>query len=99
MSQAIRTDIGREFCGQAMLTWGHARGVNLFLIRPGKSNQNACIDIFSGQLRDECMNECWFVSLAHVRVVVEAWRREYNDERPKMTPRSTQNNWQENRLH
>ena len=83
LPQAIRTDNGKEFCGRAMLTWAHARGVNLFLIQPGKPNQNAYIESFNGRFRDECLNENWFVSLAHARVVIEAWRREYNEERPK----------------
>lgn len=83
LPQAIRTDNGKEFCGRAMLTWAHARGVNLFLIQPGKANQNAYIESFNGRFRDECLNEHWFVSLAHARVVIEAWRREYNEERPK----------------
>lgn len=83
LPQAIRTDNGKEFCGRAMLTWAHARGVRLFLIQPGKPNQNAYIESFNGRLRDECLNEHWFVSLAHARAVIEAWRREYNEERPK----------------
>jgi len=83
LPQAIRTDNGKEFCGRAMLTWAHARGVRLFLIEPGKPNQNAYIESFNGRLRDECLNEHWFVSLAHAKVVIEAWRREYNEERPK----------------
>jgi putative transposase len=83
LPQAIRTDNGREFCGKAMLSWAHARGVKLFLIQPGKPNQNAYIESFNGRLRDECLNEHWFVSLAHAKAVVEAWRREYNEERPK----------------
>lgn len=83
LPQAIRTDNGREFCGRAMLTWAHARGVKLFLIQPGKPNQNAYIESFNGRFRDECLNENWFISLAHARVVIETWRREYNDERPK----------------
>ena len=83
LPQAIRTDNGKEFCGRAMLTWAHARGVRLFLIEPGKPNQNAYIESFNGRLRDECLNEHWFVSLAHARAVIEAWRREYNEERPK----------------
>jgi transposase InsO family protein len=29
------------------------------------------------------LNEHWFTSLAHAQVVIETWRREYNDERPK----------------
>ncbi len=83
LPQAIRTDNGKEFCGRAMLTWAHARGVRLFLIQPGKPNQNAYIESFNGRLRDECLNEHWFVSLAHARAVIESWRREYNEERPK----------------
>jgi transposase InsO family protein len=46
-------------------------------------NQNAYIESFNGRLRDECLNEHWFTSLAHARVVIESWRREYNEERPK----------------
>lgn len=72
LPQAIRTDNGKEFCGRAMLTWAHARGVRLFLIQPGKPNQNAYIESFNGRLRDECLNEHWFVSLAHARTVIEA---------------------------
>ena len=83
LPQAIRTDNGKEFCGRAMLTWAHACGVKLFLIEPGKPNQNAYIESFNGRLRDECLNEHWFVSLAHARAVIEAWRHEYNEERPK----------------
>jgi transposase InsO family protein len=83
LPKAIRTDNGKEFCSRAMLTWAHARGVQLFLIEPGKPNQNAYIESFNGRFRDECLNEHWFTSLAHARVVVEAWRREYNEERPK----------------
>lgn len=36
LPKAIRTDNGKEFCGRAMLNWAHARGVQLFLIEPGK---------------------------------------------------------------
>lgn len=57
----------------------------------GKPNQNAYIESFNGRLRDECLNEHWFASLSHAKAVIEAWRREYNEERPKkslggMTP-------------
>jgi transposase InsO family protein len=57
---------------------------------PNRSHQlqslslpNAYIESFNGRLRDECLNEHWFTSLAHAQVVIEAWRREYNEERPK----------------
>jgi len=79
----VRTDNGKEFCGRAILTWAHEKHVLLRLIEPGKLNQNAYIESFNGRLRDECLNEHWFTSLAHARAVIEAWRREYNEERPK----------------
>jgi len=83
LPRAIRTDSGKEFCSRAMLIWAHARGVQLFLIEPGKPNQNAYIESFNGRFRDECLNEHWFTSLQHASVVIEAWRKEYNEERPK----------------
>ncbi len=83
LPRVLRTDNGLEFCGRAMLTWAHERGVTLRLIEPGKPNQNAYIESFNGRFRDECLNEHWFTSLAHAQVVIEAWRREYNEERPK----------------
>jgi len=57
LPKAIRTDNGKEFCGRAMLTWAHPRGVQLFLIEPGKPNQNAYIESFNGRFRDERLNE------------------------------------------
>ena len=83
LPRVIRSDNGKEFCGRAMLTWAHQRAVSLRLIEPGKPNQNAYIESFNGRFRDECLNEHWFLNLAHARAVIEAWRREYNEERPK----------------
>lgn len=80
--QVLRTD-GPEFCGRTMLTWAHERGLTLRLIEPGKPNQNAYIESFNGRFRDECLNEHWFTSVAQARALIETWRCEYNDERPK----------------
>ena len=63
LPRVIRTDNGKEFCGKAMVEWGHARGVDLRLIEPGKPNQNAYVESFNGRLRDECLNERWFTML------------------------------------
>jgi len=81
--QVIRSDNGRELTGKAMLTWAHRHGVTLRQIEPGKPNQNAYVESFNGRLRDECLNEHWFVSLAHAQAVINVWVREYNEERPK----------------
>ena len=79
----IQTYNGKEFCGRAMLTWAQAHTVALRLIEPGKPNQNAYIESFNGRFRDECLNEHWFLTLAHAQAIIEAWRREYSEERPK----------------
>ena len=83
LPRMIRTDNGKEFCGRAMLNWAHQRGVQLRQIQPGKPNQNAYIESFNGRLRDECLNEHWFVSLGHAKTIIETWRQKYNHERPK----------------
>jgi putative transposase len=38
LPKAIRTDNGKEFCGRVMLNWAYTKGVQLFLIEPGKPN-------------------------------------------------------------
>jgi putative transposase len=81
--RVIRTDNGKEFCGKDMLIWAHDEKVDLRLIEPGKPNQNAYIESFNGRLRDECLNEHLFMNLDHARQIIERWRREYNEERPK----------------
>jgi transposase InsO family protein len=52
-------------------------------MQPGKPNQNSYIESFNGRFRDEFLNEGWFTSAADAQVVSDAWRREYNDQRPK----------------
>jgi len=42
--------------------------------------QNAFIESFNGS-SDECLNEHWFLTLQEAQLVIEAWRREYNEER------------------
>ena len=44
--------------------------------------QNAFAESFIGRLRDELLNETLFRSLAHTRAVLEAWRADYNNNRP-----------------
>jgi putative transposase len=79
---SITVDNGPEFDGTVLDQWAYRSGVRLSFIRPGKPNENAYIESFNGKFRDECLNEHWFISLAHARSVIEAWRIEYNTERP-----------------
>lgn len=34
-------------------------------------------------MHEECVNEHWFTHQLHARTVIELWRCEYNEERPK----------------
>jgi putative transposase len=78
----IMIDNGPEFSGSALDAWAYAQGVKLHFIEPGKPSQNGYIESFNGKLRDECLNENWFVNLGDCRRTVEAWRQDYNMERP-----------------
>ena len=40
------------------------------------------IESFNGKLRDELFNREVFTTLAEAKVLIEEWRREYNEIRP-----------------
>ena len=90
--RAIVCDNGPEFVSAALDEWAHRHQVVLDFIDPGKPVQNAFIESFNGTFRDECLNESWFVSLADAQRTIEAWRIDYECERPHsrlkdLTPR------------
>jgi len=82
LPESIVVDNGPEFISNALDAWAYVRGIKLHFIRPGKPVDNAFMESFNGKLRDECLNENWFMSLEHARAVVEQWRVDYNQERP-----------------
>ncbi len=57
-------------------------GVKLDFSRPGKPTDNAFIESFNGRLRQECLNQNWFTSLADAQQIIGAWREDYNECRP-----------------
>jgi putative transposase len=75
-------DHGAEFSSRAFLSWARARGVALDFIRPGKPVDNAYVESFNGKLRDECLNEQFFLDLTDAQRTIERWRRHYNRVRP-----------------
>src|SRR5579872_6023867 len=82
LPQSITVDHGPEFEGQVLDAWAYQVNVQLSFIRPGKPNENAYIESFNGKFRDECLNEHWFTSLEDAQEKIEAWRRDYNRNRP-----------------
>jgi len=92
LPRVITMDNGPEFTGRALDEWAYRNGVKLNFIRPGKPVENAYAESFIGRLRDECLNENWFISLKHAGEVIESWRMDYNEGRPHtslggLTPR------------
>jgi putative transposase len=66
----------------AILKWSKERRVEWHYTAPGKPTQNAFVERFNGKLRDECVNETLFTSLAHARAELAEWQHDYNTVRP-----------------
>ena len=82
LPKVITIDNGPEFAGRVLDEWAYRKGVKLNFILPGKPVENTYAESFVGRLRDECLNENWFISLNHAREVIENWRMDYNESRP-----------------
>jgi len=80
--EAIRCDNGPEFTSRYFLAWCEERRIGLVHIQPGRPMQNGHVESFNGRLRDECLNVNWFATLADARTKIEAWREDYNEQRP-----------------
>ena len=102
LPEVIVCDNGSEFTSMALDRWADRRQIKLSFIQPGKPQQNCFIESFNGKLRVECLNEQLFYHLADARVKIEAWRIDYNENRPhrslgQLTPAEFARNY-ENRL-
>lgn len=80
--EMLRSDNGSEFIGKAVNIWLAENGIKPLFIEPGKPWQNGKGESFNGKLRDECLSREWFSSVREAQVVIEKWRKFYNDERP-----------------
>ena len=78
----IVSDNGTEFTSNAILAWQQERDIEWHYIAPGKPMQNGFVESFNGRLRDECLNEHLFTNLNEARQIIEAWRIDYNTNRP-----------------
>src|ERR1700730_6595300 len=94
----IVSDNGAELTSNAMLKWTAINGIEWHYIAPGKPQLNGFMESFNGKLRDECLNEQVFSSLAEARRIIECWRIDYNTTRPHssldyQTPEEFAANW------
>jgi putative transposase len=96
----LRSDNGAEFVAQTVQLWLAQSGVATLYIEPGKPWQNGKEERFNGTVRDECLNQFVFGSLAEACVRLERFRQEYNTERPHsalgyLTPQAFRGAWTE----
>ncbi len=78
----IVSDNGTELTSKAVLQWAAEQEIKWHYITPGKPSENGFTESLNGKIRDECLNEHIFRSLAHARVILEEWRQDYNHIRP-----------------
>lgn len=82
LPKIITVDNGSEFTGKAIDKWAYKNKVKLDFITPGKPTGNAYIESFNGKFREECLNDNWFFNIVRARYIIEAWRIDYNSQRP-----------------
>jgi transposase InsO family protein len=80
--QFIRSDNGSEFTARAVRDWLDRVEVNTLYIEPGSPWENGYVESFNGKLRDELLSREIFYTLLEARVLIERWRRHYNQVRP-----------------
>jgi putative transposase len=78
----IRSDNGGEFIADSLKDWLRLHGPQTYYIEPGSPWQNGVCESFNSKFRDECLNLEAFSSRTEARVIIEAWRRDYNEIRP-----------------
>jgi len=78
----LRSDQGPEFVSARLLQWAMNEWLETVLIKPGKPWQNGTDESFNGKFRDECLAMQWFRNCFEAKVLIEDWRRHYNEIRP-----------------
>lgn len=78
----LRSDNGPEFVSKALLRWLLAANIDTALSDPGKPWQNGSDESFNGKFRDECLSLEWFRNRTEATIMIENWRRHYNEVRP-----------------
>jgi putative transposase len=80
--QYLRSDNGPEFVSRAILRWLCTANIETAAIDPGKPWQNGSNESFNGKFRDECLSMQWFKNRVDAKILIEHFRREYNEVRP-----------------
>lgn len=78
----IQCDQGTEFTSIAMDAWAYWQHIPLDFSRRGTPGDNAVNEAFNGSLRRECLSQYHFLSIDDAQRILDAWRTEYNNDRP-----------------
>jgi len=78
----LRSDNGPEFTAKEIRKWLNELGASTLFIEPGSPWENGYVESFNGKMRDELLNREIFYTLEEARVLIERWRKEYNQVRP-----------------
>lgn len=78
----LRSDNGSEFIAKEVQKWLKDNKIKTIYIDPGSPWQNGFVESFHGRFRDECLNRETLWTLTEARVVIEDYRKDYNQNRP-----------------
>ena len=78
----LRSDNGPEFTAKVIREWLNRLGVTTLFIELGSPWENGYVESFNGKLRDELINREIFTTLLEAKMLIENWRRDYNEVRP-----------------
>jgi putative transposase len=78
----LRSDNGPEFIARQVRQWLAQADIVTAYIDPGKPWQNGVGESFHSRFRDECLDREWFHTPQEARVLIEQYRRQYNEARP-----------------
>jgi len=78
----IRSDNGPEFTAEAVRKWLDRLEVKTLFIEPGSPWENGYIESFNGKMRDELLDREIFTTLDEARILINQWRKDYNEFRP-----------------
>lgn len=78
----LRSDNGPEFVSRAVLRWLAQSNIDTACIDPGKPWQNGSNESFNGKFRDECLSMQWFKNRFDAKILIEEFRRQFNEVRP-----------------
>ena len=78
----IRSDNGPEFIAKKLKKWLKDLGVQTLFIEPGSPWENGYCESFNGKMRYQLLDGEIFYTLFEAQVIIERWRRHYNEVRP-----------------